>query len=120
MTIHSSYWYDYDRNDPDRKNLFNSTETHTQQESDEASNKVISSKESDHWPLAVNEYENGTFSIEWDEFHPVTSIFNDWTNEDFLNSIEMSLEMAIEQELLVDTRGTIGITPHEDNYETTN
>lgn len=116
MTIHSSHWYDYDRNDPNRENPFSES---IPSSSTEESSPIVASFESDHWPMAVHEHEDGTFSIEWDEFHPVTSIFNDWTQEDFVNAIKLSLEMAIEQELLVDTRGNIGFTPHEDNYETT-
>lgn len=109
MTIkHSSYWYDYDRNDPNRKNPFENSEKEGQ-----AANKLVS----DHWPLAVYENPGGSFTIEWDEFHPVTSIFNEWTEEDFLKALMLQLEMAIEQELLIDTRGNLDFVPHEDNYE---
>lgn len=41
-------------------------------------------------PLSVTEEEDGSFTIEWDENHPVTSVFNSWTEDDFLNAIRIA------------------------------
>jgi len=35
----------------------------------------------------VTEEEDGSLTFAWDEKHPVTSIFNDWTGEDFKDMI---------------------------------
>lgn len=45
------------------------------------------------FPLYVTEEEDGSLTFTWDENHPVTCVFNDWTEEDF---IEMLLEAAKE------------------------
>lgn len=39
------------------------------------------------FPLNVTEEKDGSFTFEWDENHPVTSIFNSWTEKDFLEAI---------------------------------
>jgi hypothetical protein len=35
--------------------------------------------------IDVKEIEDGTFEISWDENDPYESIFNDWTEQDFIN-----------------------------------
>lgn len=45
------------------------------------------------FPLWVTEEEDGSLTIHWDENHPVTSCFNGWTGEMF---IEMLLASAKE------------------------
>lgn len=37
--------------------------------------------------IQVKENEDGTFDIEWDENDPQESIFNEWTESDFVNAI---------------------------------
>ena len=91
MTVHSSYYYDYDRNDLSRPNPF--TEEPTMENTEISS--VISESESNLYPLAVCEHEDGTFSIEWDENDPVTSMFNDWSQEDFIEMIRRGVEDEI-------------------------
>ena len=43
------------------------------------------------FPVAVFVHGGNTFTIEWDEFHPVTSQFNTWTHSDFQHAIKMGL-----------------------------
>ena len=37
--------------------------------------------------IQVTENEDGTFTISWDETSPTESIFNTWTEEDFIKAI---------------------------------
>lgn len=39
------------------------------------------------FPMTVTEEEDGSMTIEWDKDHPVTSYFNNFTEEDFTNMI---------------------------------
>lgn len=39
------------------------------------------------FPLNVTFKDDGSFTLEWDEEHPVTSIFNTWTEKDFIDVI---------------------------------
>lgn len=47
--------------------------------------------ENPEFPLEVTEEEDGSLTFTWDENHPVTCVFNDWTEDDF---IKMLLEQA--------------------------
>lgn len=47
------------------------------------------------FPMAWTELEDGSFNIEWDETHPVTSRFNSWTEQDFINFLSNSLRDAL-------------------------
>jgi len=42
--------------------------------------------------IQVTENEDGTFTISWDETSPTESIFNTWTEEDFVRAISKYLE----------------------------
>jgi hypothetical protein len=42
--------------------------------------------------IQVTENEDGTFTISWDETSPTESIFNTWTEEDFVRAISKHLE----------------------------
>jgi hypothetical protein len=42
---------------------------------------------SEDFPVIVTINEDDSITIEWDENHPVTSVFNTWTEKDFLDSI---------------------------------
>jgi hypothetical protein len=52
-----------------------------------------------NFPMLITEEEDGSFTIQWDENHPVTSMFNTWTEEDFTNMIiERCKEILGEEE----------------------
>jgi len=42
--------------------------------------------------IEVTQDGENTFTISWDENDPTESIFNDWTEEDFINLIQNHLE----------------------------
>lgn len=42
--------------------------------------------------IQVTENEDGSFNISWDENSPTESIFNDWTEEDFIRAISEYFE----------------------------
>jgi hypothetical protein len=48
--------------------------------------------------IEVKENEDGTFTISWDENDPKESLFNTWTEDDFIRAIEQHLKQ-IENEL---------------------
>lgn len=52
----------------------------------------------EEFPVTVTENEDGTITIEWDENHPVTSVFNNWKEEDFINAINTGCLEALGQE----------------------
>jgi len=37
------------------------------------------------FPMTVVFEDDGSMTIEWDSDHPMTSIFNSWTEEEFTN-----------------------------------
>ena len=37
--------------------------------------------------IEVTEEQNGTFTISWDENDPIESMFNTWTEQDFIDAI---------------------------------
>jgi len=48
--------------------------------------------------IEVTEETNGTFTISWDENDPLESIFNDWTEEDFIQVITEAAERILSQQ----------------------
>ena len=48
--------------------------------------------------IEVTENENGSFTISWDENSPTESIFNTWTEEDFINAISEHLQKLKDNE----------------------
>lgn len=42
--------------------------------------------------IKVEENEDGSFTISWDENDPKESIFNTWTEEDFIRAIDQYLK----------------------------
>ena len=53
----------------------------------------------DKLPLTVDMNEDGTITFNWDSDHPVTSLMNHWTDEDFVRALEMGLtELKLEKE----------------------
>lgn len=47
------------------------------------------------FPFFVTEEEDGSFTFEWDKNHPVTSAFNDWTEQDFIDMLIDAAEKAL-------------------------
>jgi len=43
--------------------------------------------------IDVKENDDGSFTISWDENDPSESIFNDWTEQDFIDAIQSHLDM---------------------------
>ena len=46
----------------------------------------------------VKANEDGSFTIEWDKEATYESIFNDWTQEDFSNSLKENIQEKEEEE----------------------
>jgi len=44
-------------------------------------------------PLTVTENDDGSFTFDWDDEHPVTSQLNTWSENDFLNVLREQLDM---------------------------
>jgi hypothetical protein len=42
--------------------------------------------------IKVTEKEDGSFEISWNEFDPVESIMNDWTEQDFIQALTEYLD----------------------------
>lgn len=47
------------------------------------------------FPLYVTEEEDGSLTFDWDPDHPVTSVFNDWTEQDFIDMLTKAAEEVI-------------------------
>ena len=50
----------------------------------------------DELPLTVTENDDGSFTIDWDDEHPVTKQLNTWSEEDFLTALREQLEQIRE------------------------
>jgi hypothetical protein len=48
--------------------------------------------------IKVEEREDGSFDISWDENDPVESMMNDWTESDFLDAIQKQLDKLKEDD----------------------
>ena len=46
--------------------------------------------------IEVTERENGWFDISWDENDPLESIFNTWTEQDFIDCIMEGCKRTLE------------------------
>jgi hypothetical protein len=46
--------------------------------------------------IEVTQNEDGTFDISWDENDPKESIFNTWTEEDFVRAISQHIENTVD------------------------
>jgi len=42
-------------------------------------------------PLTVVENDDGSFTFDWDDNHPITSVMNNWTEEDFVDALRAGL-----------------------------
>jgi hypothetical protein len=47
------------------------------------------------FPFYVTEEEDGSLTFTWDRDHPVTSVFNDWTEDDFADMLVRASNAAI-------------------------
>lgn len=50
------------------------------------------------FPMTVTEEEDGSFTVEWDPDHPVTSYFNDFTEKDFIEIIMAHCKSVLAKE----------------------
>lgn len=51
----------------------------------------------EEFPFFVTEEDDGSFTFMWDKNHPVTSVFNDWTEEDFKKMILEACARTLEE-----------------------
>jgi len=51
----------------------------------------------EEFPFFVTEEDDGLMVFAWDEKHPVTSVFNDWTEEDFEKMIMQACTRVLEE-----------------------
>jgi len=65
--------------------------------------------------IEVTENQDGTFTISWDENDPQEKIFNDWTEEDFINAIQDKLKAL--EELGVLDNATEAVNQINDHIE---
>jgi len=49
------------------------------------------------FPFFVTQQEDGSTTLTWDSEHPVTSVFNDWTEEQFMSMILEACARVIEE-----------------------
>ena len=49
------------------------------------------------FPMNVTYEEDGSITFEWDEYHPVTSVFNDWKEEDFVRMLMDASERVLSE-----------------------
>jgi len=49
--------------------------------------------------IDVKENEDGSFTISWDPDDPVESIFNTWTEQDFIDAIMSQCKGVIEENI---------------------
>ena len=47
--------------------------------------------------IEVTENDNGMFTISWDENDPLESVFNDWTEEDFIQMLTDQADKILSQ-----------------------
>ena len=50
------------------------------------------------FPFYCVEEEDGSFTFYWDENHPITSVFNTWTEDEFINAILTQANKVIESQ----------------------
>jgi hypothetical protein len=51
----------------------------------------------EEFPFFVTEEEDGSITFTWDKNHPVTSVFNEWTKEDFKDMILEECARVLEE-----------------------
>jgi hypothetical protein len=49
------------------------------------------------FPFTATEEEDGSLTFTWDENHPATCVFNDWTEDDFIQMLRNAAESTLEQ-----------------------
>jgi len=69
------------------------------------------------FPLTVTDNSNGTFTLEWDENHPVTAVMNSWTEEDFHKVIHLGLQEFQLEKADRDARKEFTVEEFDDNFD---
>lgn len=54
------------------------------------------------FPFYVTMEEDGSMTFSWDEEHPVTSVFNNWTEQDFTKMLLAAATDTLEKAGLTD------------------
>jgi len=67
--------------------------------------------------IEVTQEDDNTFTISWDENDPIESVFNTWTEEDFINAIQDKLKAL--EELGVLDNATEAVNQINDHIEDT-
>jgi hypothetical protein len=49
------------------------------------------------FPFYVTEEEDGSLTFDWDANHPITSVFNDWTEQDFTDMLIDAAKEVLER-----------------------
>ena len=49
------------------------------------------------FPFYVTEEEDGSWTFDWDPDHQITSAFNDWTEQDFVDMLIDAAKRTIER-----------------------
>ena len=48
------------------------------------------------FPFFVTFEDDGSWTFDWDQNHPVTSVFNDWTEKDFMDMLINAAQETID------------------------
>ena len=51
---------------------------------------------SPNFPFFVTFEDDGSWTFDWDQNHPVTSVFNDWTEKDFTDMLINAAQETID------------------------
>ena len=51
---------------------------------------------SPNFPFSVTFEDDGSWTFDWDQNHPVTSVFNDWTEKDFMDMLINAAQETID------------------------
>lgn len=51
----------------------------------------------DDFPFYVVEEKDGSMTLHWDSKHPATSVFNAWTEQDFIDMLVAAATDALEK-----------------------
>jgi hypothetical protein len=56
---------------------------------------MSSKSTNDEFPFSATFEDDGSITFDWDPNHPVTSIFNDWTEDDFADMLINACKEAL-------------------------
>ena len=60
-------------------------------------NFVLPENVDPEFPFWCIEEEDGSLTIHWDQSHPITSVFNDWTERQFVTMLTSGADKAIQR-----------------------